>query len=1002
MLEFNPFVLLFWIFITSFIPGAILSISILKRTELNTVEKVLTGFGIGLLVPPIILTIFAILGIPYSFMLAAVSVILFYIIAIALLIKEKPFEGFSLNLKLDFNKQNLIALFLIIIVFLSFWIRFQTYSPVFQELDPYFYTYCTYQVLTLGHSVYDDGTAWYPEAVSNHLRIPSLVFLEASWYSFLTQGDTNIDNYLLADVAGIYPPIAAAFAVFFLYLFVSSQYKREFGVIAAGIASFLPILTIKLMAGEMEVQPYAFFTLAFFFAMYAFAIKDKSKIFAGLAGLSLAGLALGSASFVVALAALLIFIPLQALFIFFKENSEALKEFIILNVIVFLIGSLLGSFILNGLYTTIDFRMSYLLSFAAVLIFSGILYFVKEKVSEFETSTYIVAGILIVSSVLFLFTPVGDQIKSVAKTGLGIAEFKVPLHRTIAEQPVAGGVLEGQLGFIGANLKGGIGETILAPFTFIMNLTISLSLSVLNAIFGTSLSLIAKQPSLFLLVFFLFIVYLVYSFYRSINHKMTLWLLFLAVLLPGTLIGLIKLKYTIYAGFFIAAMAGIVLGEIDKLLEKYKDKFKPDIFKALTYAIILVGALIVLFQYNSNFLAGPLLESSMDARFQDDPAAFQSKFKSICSQFSMRGISEQQMCSEYYAAFGVYPCSNYDTDICLIAEDPVRYADLGTEEHFSTKLCYYSLIDDIFNPSTEEILAATYRCQRLTPYWIDSMEWIRFNTENDARVTSWWDYGHWINYFGLKNAVVRNEHVSTHMIGEVAHGYVAGSIDELKEIMNRYDSEYILIDGASDGIVRTKFGALNYLSCARNNETSVEENPGSSACEAEHMWEMIYLPQDETARMECTISDISGQKGVVASSSKYGEGYCLGTTTLVDGSTVFATYYLDKKYANGDLMLNKAFIPQGPTASGGWEINFDQTFAASDPSGIQRNILAVTVYYTEDPIWLENGEVKNGYEDRKGKYYDSVLYKGYYLENLPGFDLVYRSSGNEVKIYKLR
>jgi len=998
MIAFDPLTLIFWIFVTSFIPGAVLSVAALKKTKLNLVEKILTGFGLGLVIPSAILTIFSIAGIDYSFTMAIVSVVLFYIAAIALFIKEKPYEEFSI--KLELNRQNIISIFLILVVFLSFWIRFQTYSPVFHELDPYFYTYITYQTLTEGQAMNDDGTGWYPEASSNHRLVPGVTFLEASWYSFVTQGDENIDNYLVATVASIYPPVVAAFAVFFMYLFVSSQVKREYGVIAAALASLLPILMLKLLGGEMEIQPYAFFALAFFMAMYALAMRDRNRMLAVFAGIAFAALAFGSASMVVALSALLIFIPLQSLFLFFKEKAEDIKEFIVLNGIVFIIGSILGTLILRGLYTG---SMSYATVFAffAVIAFSGILYYIKEKIKDLETSSYVVGGLLLVSALLFVFTPIGDQIKAVAMSGLGIAEFKVPLHRTIAEQPVAGAVLDGQMGMIGKTMSDGIGNLILAPFTFISNLILSGFVSLINTVFGTSLSLVAKEPSILMLAILLFVVYLFYSFYRSVKNGVGIWLFFAAILLPGTIIGLMKLKYTIYAGFFVAAMIGILLGEADKLLQKFKDSFSPGLLKGLTYALIILGILLVFFQYQSNPIADPLLKNSMKPRFQENPGYFKEKFTLMCNEFSVRGISEQQLCSEYYSAFRIYPCSSYDTDICLIAEDPERYADLGTEEQFNSKLCYYSLIDDVFNPQAEEIIAASYRCQRITPYWLDSMEWIRYSTEDDSRTTSWWDYGHWINYFGLKNTVLRNEHASKEMIGEVAYAYVDGSIDDLKQIMKKYDSEYILIDGGPDGVVRTKFGALNYLSCARNNETSVNQSPGGSTCESEHFWETVYLPKDESQRTACTISEISGKEGIVMSSSKHAAGYCLGTATMVDGSTAYSTYYLDKKHPNGDLVLNKAYIPQVPSESGTWQIQFEQSFTATDQMGVKREVMGTTLYYTDDEIWIENGEIKSGYEDRKGKYYDSVLYKGYYLEELPGFELVYRSKGNEVKIYKL-
>ena len=59
------------------------------------------------------------------------------------------------------------------------------------------------------------------------------------------------------------------------------------------------------------------------------------------------------------------------------------------------------------------------------------------------------------------------------------------------------------------------------------------------------------------------------------------------------------------------------------------------------------------------------------------------------------------------------------------------------------------------------------------------------------------------------------------------------------------------------------------------------------------------------------------------------------------------------------------------------------------------------MFYTKDEIWLESGEVKSGYEDRKGKFYDSNLYKAFFTGDLPGFELAYMTPGGDVKIYKI-
>jgi asparagine N-glycosylation enzyme membrane subunit Stt3 len=294
------------------------------------------------------------------------------------------------------------------------------------------------------------------------------------------------------------------------------------------------------------------------------------------------------------------------------------------------------------------------------------------------------------------------------------------------------------------------------------------------------------------------------------------------------------------------------------------------------------------------------------------------------------------------------------------------------------------------------------------------MEWIKNNLEPDARITSWWDYGHWINYFGERDAVIRNEHISHEMIGAVAHGYLDATPEELKETMQYYGSDYALFDIeliAGGDSLGGKYSALNYLSCARDNETTVLDSPGESICEAEHLWETIFV-----SSIPCTISDLTGKTGLTAYKLYAGDTplsfypsfcenpsdqtyvqycrsayqavptYCVGEATLASGEATTATYYINETYSNGDLKLNKA------------QLGLISSLTATSHLG---DATQLTLFYTNDPIWLENGEIKSGYEDRKGKFYDSALYRAIFLGEIPGFDLVYVTSDGAVRIFKI-
>jgi asparagine N-glycosylation enzyme membrane subunit Stt3 len=1006
MLVFDPFLLLFWIFLSSFLPGAIFSVSLLKKTSFNLLEKVLIGFGIGLVLPQLVPILLLLVGIKYSFGIAIAGIVFFYLMAIALFIKEKPFE-----LKLPeigsldvFLKQNTVNIILVLVLLLTFWLRLQSYSPVFQELDPYFYDYSPQQILTQGYNQFNDKTAWYPDLETSHRTQPILSYMEAVWYSLYT-GGVGYSNMLLATIASVYPPIVTVFSIFFLYLLFTSQYKREHALIAATIASFVPIFLMKTAGGEPEIQPYAFLALPFFFAAYAFSVREKElKEAIPYLLLTLIGtiaVFMGSSSTSVVFAALLIFIPLQSIALFLK-NDERLKSFSFINIAVclgiYIIMSINNVFMaehpgVNAFFPSTTLLVAFILS-----VFPYALYYLQNTVKDKELRLYSVMGVIVIALLIFAFTPVKDIVSNFALGTLQVAKYTKPLHRTIAEQGTTGTMFQSMLGFMAASpeevasslipipaisgVLGSIISVLFLPFSMLTNLFFQILISILNGLFGAGIVYEEKANSLLLVLIALEIIAIIVSLVRfSKKDNLTLALLFLAIIIPPAIVGILKTKYVIYIGFFFAGAFAMVLGEgeigLAWLARKVLDgeNLKKAVY-TIPIILLLSGSVFAYLQYSHDGLAPALLANSLKTRFQDNPMAQKSNFEKLCEQTKLGGSP--------------------DADVCSAASDPMAYANKGTNYQYSTKLCVYSLASDPYNIKNDEMLAISFRCQRITEYWIESMEWIRYDTEDTSRTTSWWDYGHWINFFGQKNTVLRNEHASSEMIGEVAHVYTDGTPEELIEFMKSHDSKYALFDvellmGGNN--MGGKYGALNYLSCASSGETSVNSNPGSSLCEVNHLWETVYLQKTGQYAQTCTISMISGKSGMVGYAADYvvdptagtqtklTPKYCLGEVTLANGQKTFGTYYLNQKYPNGDLKLNKALL----------KTEYDNEDAA-----------AFTAFYTYDKIWIENGQIKDGYEDRKGKFYDSNLYKGFFLKEIPGFDLVFESANGEVKIYKLK
>ena len=1004
MFEFDPILMTLWFFLGFFIPGAVLSLALLKKKEMPLFDKVGIGFGLGLLFPAFFAFLLFLAGVSFSYGLAVGCVALFYIISVAFFVKEKAWE--TISFPSDYRKA-LPSLAIILIMLLAFWVRMSSYGPLLMELDPYFYIQHTALILSEGGAPLQEDCAWYPH-LSSHRVAPMKAYLEAVSYALYNQ-NTDFDRYMLSAVAGMLPPVFAALAVFFLYLFVSSEYKRTFAIASAGVAAFLPMFVMKLMAGESEVQPYAFFGLAFFLGTYALAVKRKDLLFAVIAGLAFFATFLGSSSEVVLVATLFIFIPLHSIFLFFMK--EDLLPNAKINGIILLLGPVLSTVFVNifketslvsGLFSgyTPIVLLAYVFSLVLLLLqaMSGVSSLrlpVKDlpsfKLDNLKKSLPYVGGVVLIAVLLVFFTPLGDSVLSMGKGKLEIAQFNKPLDRTIAEQGVAGASFQSGLGFIAMdfdklptfdqmldfsnkNIIFALFDLVVGIFqhlfafvalflTAISNLVLSGIVAVLNKIFDTELIYKDKNNSMLMVVFFAMFVAMFHSIYLKFKRKeQRLALLFAAFILPVSLIGLFKTKYVIYLGFAISAGLGVSLGEISQFLshqiEKLKDEEKRKKYSHyLVTGFVLVSALFVYFEWSTG-VGESIFFSSFTPRFQDNPEAVQPKMEELC------------MVSGYPAA-------------CEAAEGPAGFASKGMPSQYDQTLCIYSLFSDPANPTSSEQLAASLRCNTMASYWIEFTEWQFEESPKDARFTSWWDYGHWTNYFGQRDTVLRNDHAHQDMILDVAHGFIYGTPEELKQIMQKHDSAYVFFDREiifnSDGSFGGKFHALNYLSCARNNETSVANSPGQSACEMEHRWEQVAVP---SSQQPCTISSLSGKSGVVAFDAVSGQQkYCMGETTLATGETIIAPYKLNETYGNGDLKLHKAFLNRIGSTEDGTQI-YD-------------------VYYTKDQAWLENGEVVSGWSDRTKEFYDSNLYQAFVLGELEGFEQAYTTSDGSVKLYKI-
>ncbi|MEM4367003.1 MAG: hypothetical protein QW035_02635 [Candidatus Anstonellales archaeon] len=928
------------------IPGFLASFAV---KDLDILERVAASFGFGLVITAGVALLISFI-MPYSFTSALIMLAISYIIGLVIVFKFKE------NLSLKWSYASIAVLILFIA---NFAMRAGSYSAIFAELDPYFYLYSSTLLLKHGEMPLNDFSAWQPHYTTTRRGFEFYTYPNTLLYSLYTLGG-EYNTYLLSLIASLTPPLYAALSAFFIYYMLSRLLKDSWIALGSTIVlSFTPIFVMKLLAGEFEVQPYAFFSLAAFLAFYTKAMFEKDRTASYITAIFLAAVFLGTNSDIIVFAfSTAIMLSLVAYNTYYEKKAlDYVKLSLPSFAMLFLCNIYTSIAVLPGSFPEYVVGGFFALCVAAILLLLNkeinvSLGELNNYIDEFRKSkTHSLAALALILFYIVMFTPIGEFFLKPFLSGFFAASFRIPLDKTIQEQGVAGASFEGQLGFLGASEKESPFLIVLSPFSMIFNTVFSFLFQLINNAYHLQAIYIPKTSHLLLAIHVLFVAFAVYKIIKKSEPELAL--AFLIIIEPISLVGIVKAKYTIYLGFFTCIALAYVIREFIEMLKSSRYELVP-------YAFMLLLAAAQVFSVSPIGFA--LLYDSPSPKFSDNPSLFKARF------------------AEYCATYG-------DQTLCEIAEDPVAFANKGPTYHYNADICKLSLLDPKENStgyfSELKRISASLRCSALGYYWVDSMEWLKNNTEENATIISWWDYGHWENYFAERRAVIRNDQAHPEMIYEVAYYFIHTPESELIEYMKEHQSRYLLLDqeiiigGRSFG---GKYGALNYLGCAHTNGTNVSFDPGQSDCEREHTWEVVYIPKSN--QQSCDVS--AELKGVVAYTVAKGAmapTYCLSTTTLITGQKINALYYLGKYASDGSLKIHKGFLA---------------------PYAEDSSMVAYATYFTKDLVWYDDGEIKSGWEDRKGKFYDSVIYKGFVLEELDGFEQVYKTPGGEVKIYRIK
>jgi asparagine N-glycosylation enzyme membrane subunit Stt3 len=895
---------------------------------------------------------------------------------------------------------------LLILMIVTFYTRMQSIviAPKFFEFDPYFDMIDAHYILTYGHQLLLDPSAWpVVTAGTNHRLQPLIPYLEAFWYTLvndLQYHKAAFSTNLMSYIGGIYPPITAALLVFSIFVLLYHEYDEKIGLIGAAFTATMPVLFTTFIAGEQLVEPWGIFALFFFFATYMLAVRNmKDKRLAILAGIAFASNFLGAHYYTVTAGVLAIYIIIEGVIDILR--NESLMDFYKMNAIVLITIAIFYA-IYAPYQATLQSNLSSLIGIPIViaaplfaLVAVAILDFVPKllakskiiiKEANFKTNLGFMVLIALIATGGILFTKAGAPVLSYINLSKRFTTPSKPLFMTVQEY-----IPTGPSYSFGAQGFGSIGSGILnIPILIWAICIISVALIILSIAF----------------------------------RKSKTGIFYIAIALPLMAAGFSEVKYLPHFGTVYILLFCIMLGEILYLISSnyYKGTKNRDLVLGIAFAIGVISLLLGFSLYSF----GTIIAAVLGVVFLALAVALLYLTQKERGHYSIKAIyTDHPFVAELVLIIGLYFLFGLIFALAAIAFILIyRYGIKQTKDKYNTRLILACVLLALFSLTNISLLfygesGALYQsfsaqiiyitnspanactilsnngnslgyntyCNTIPQYWLNSMTWIRNNVGPSApRVLAWWDYGDWINWFGNSNAVLRGDNSVASEDYAVAAEYVMGSKagytpQSLASYMTANQTRYVLFD--QDLI--SKWGALDFLACIHTNGTTQayataqgsSSNPpvpyvlGTSQCEIAHDPEFVLLPLSALIQTNQTQSSISNYCSISTSNTTYINGYLI----------------IGNNFANSTVCIDSTPNSRGVLSaytSSGQKLN--AYIQSSQYLGVQN--VQGSLYVEFLMIYTPNGP-NDTITNAPSDFYDSNYYKGFALGDLPGFKQVY-------------
>mgnify|MGYP006416949991 FL=1 len=98
----------------------------------------------------------------------------------------------------------------------------------------------------------------------------------------------------------------------------------------------------------------------------------------------------------------------------------------------------------------------------------------------------------------------------------------------------------------------------------------------------------------------------------------------------------------------------------------------------------------------------------------------------------------------------------------------------------------------ISNGSSPPIIFTGATSNPPTTDWLETLEWIKLNTPENAVIASWWDYGYWIQTMAERASLADNSTTNDHIIQNIAR-MLLSTPDDSWNMLQKMNADYVLV-----------------------------------------------------------------------------------------------------------------------------------------------------------------------------------------------------------------